>query len=69
MPARSLSIGSMMTMSEPGATRCQAVVTAKGKPGQCNQPASLDRGGHAVCLKHDRAVWLTYADADSVTAS
>jgi hypothetical protein len=45
-------------MTEPA--RCQAVTTVKGKPCQCDQPATADRGGHAVCLKHDRAVWIEY---------
>jgi hypothetical protein len=39
------------------------VITVKGKPGRCDQPATADRGGHAVCLKHDRAVWIEYAKA------
>jgi hypothetical protein len=46
---------------------CQAVVTTKGKPGRCDQPATANRlsasGGHAVCLKHDRAVWIEYVKA------
>jgi hypothetical protein len=41
--------------------RCQAVTTAKGKPCQCDQPATVERGGHAGCLKHDREVWIEYA--------
>jgi hypothetical protein len=35
------------------------------KPGKakfrCDQPATVERGGHAVCLKHDRVVWIEYA--------
>jgi hypothetical protein len=49
----------LMAMSE--AARCQAVTTVKGKPCQCDQPATVERGGHAVCLKHDRAMWIEYA--------
>jgi hypothetical protein len=40
------------------AARGQAVTM--GKPCRCDQPATADRGGHAVCLKHDRAVWIEY---------
>jgi hypothetical protein len=40
--------------------RCQAMTTVKGKSIRCDQPATADRGGHAVCLKHDRAVWIEY---------
>jgi hypothetical protein len=47
-------------MTDPAAARCEATTTVKGKPCQCNQPATADRGGHAVCLKHDRAVWIEY---------
>jgi hypothetical protein len=47
-----------MVMSE--AARCQAVITVKGKRSRCDQPATVERGGHAVCLKHDRAVWIEY---------
>jgi hypothetical protein len=46
-------------MTEP--PRCEATTTVKGKPCRCDQPATADRGGHAVCLKHDRAVWIEYA--------
>jgi hypothetical protein len=42
------------------AARCEATTTVKGKPVRCDQPATADRGGHAVCLKHDRAVWIEY---------
>jgi hypothetical protein len=49
------------------AARCEAMVTVKGKPGRCDQPATAVRlsasGGHAVCLKHDRAVWIEYVKA------
>jgi hypothetical protein len=51
----------------PATVTCQAVVTTKGKPGRCDQPATANRlsasGGHAVCLKHDRAVWIEYVKA------
>jgi hypothetical protein len=43
--------------------RCQAVTKVKGKPCRCDQPATADRGSHAVCLKHDRAVWIEYVQA------
>jgi hypothetical protein len=33
----------------------------KGKRCRCDEPATVERGGHAVCLKHDRAVWIEYA--------
>jgi hypothetical protein len=33
------------------------------QPGRCDQPATVDRGGHAVCLKHHRVVWIEYAQA------
>jgi hypothetical protein len=51
-----------MPMIEPAVStaRCEATVTVKGKPCQCDQPATTGRGGHAVCLKHDRAVWIGY---------
>jgi hypothetical protein len=51
-----------MPMTEPAVTtaRCEATTAVKGKPCQCDQPATADRGGHAVCLKHDRAVWIEY---------
>jgi hypothetical protein len=51
-----------MPMTETAVTtaRCEATVTVKGKPVRCDQPATADRGGHAVCLKHDRAVWIEY---------
>jgi hypothetical protein len=42
------------------AARCQAVTTEKGKPCQCDQPATTDRGGHTVRPKQDRAVWIEY---------
>jgi hypothetical protein len=48
----------LMPMTEPA--RCEAVVTVKGKPRRCDQPATADRGGHAVCPKHDRAAWIEY---------
>jgi hypothetical protein len=51
-------------MAEPvpafAPARCEATTTVKGKPCRCDQPATTDRGGHAVCLKHDRAVWIEY---------
>jgi hypothetical protein len=47
-------------MTDPAAARCEAVTTVKGKPCRCDQPATTDRGRHAVCLKHDRAVWIEY---------
>jgi hypothetical protein len=47
-------------MTDPAAARCEAVTTVKGKPVRCDQPATADRGGHAVCTKHDRAVWIEY---------
>jgi hypothetical protein len=53
--------GGSMLMTEPATVRCEAVTTVKGKPCRCDQPATADRGGHAVCLKHDRAVWIEYA--------
>jgi hypothetical protein len=61
MPASCASAG-LMPMTEPAVTtaRCEAVTMVKGKPCQCDQPATTDRGGHAVCLKHDRAVWIEY---------
>ena len=53
--------------SQPATVTCQAMVTTKGKPGRCDQPATAVRlsasGGHAVCLKHDRAVWIEYVKA------
>jgi hypothetical protein len=42
------------------AARCEATTTVKGKSVRCDQPAATDRGGHAVCPKHDRAVWIEY---------
>jgi hypothetical protein len=48
------------TAAAAATVTCQAMVTVKGKPGRCDQPAAADRGGHAVCLKHDRAVWIEY---------
>jgi hypothetical protein len=62
MPVRCASAISILMMSEPGKPgRCQAVTTAKGKPCQCDKPATVERGGHAGCLKHDQAVWIEYA--------
>jgi hypothetical protein len=61
MPARSTFVGSTPPMSEPAEpTRCQAVITVKGKRCCCDQPATVERGGHAVCLKHDRVAWIEY---------
>jgi hypothetical protein len=51
------------TAAAAATVTCQAVITVKGKPGRCDQPATSDRGGHAVCLKHDRAVWIEYVKA------
>jgi hypothetical protein len=51
------------TSTDTGMT-CQAMVTVKGKPRRCDQPATTTRlsvsGGRPVCLKHDRAVWVEY---------
>jgi hypothetical protein len=47
-------------MTDPVTTRCEAKVTVKGKPCRCDQPATADRSGRAVCLKHYRAVWIEY---------
>jgi hypothetical protein len=53
--------------ASPDFVTCQAVVTVKGKPGRCDQPATAVRlsasGGRPVCLKHDRAVWIDYVKA------
>jgi hypothetical protein len=51
-----------MPTTEPAVTigRCEATITVKGKRSRCDQPATADRGGRAVCLKHDRAVWIEY---------
>jgi hypothetical protein len=49
-------------MREPGKpARCQAVVTVKRKRCRCDQPATVERGEHAGCVKHDRGVWIEYA--------
>ena len=59
--------GITRSRSQPATVTCQAVVTSKGKPGRCDQPATATRlsasGGRAVCLKHDRAVWVDYVKA------
>jgi hypothetical protein len=30
----------------------------EGQALRCDQSAAVERGGHAVCLKRDQAVWI-----------
>jgi hypothetical protein len=69
--ATGTSTGITRSRAKPAAAAtvtCQAVVITKGKPCRCDQPATDNRlsasGGHAVCLKHDRAVWIEYVAAN-----
>jgi hypothetical protein len=41
--------------------RCEAIKVKPGKAkSRCDQPATVERGGHQVCTKHHRAVWIEY---------
>jgi hypothetical protein len=51
----------IMAQTPPGG--CHDPGRLKGRRCRCDQPATVERGGHAVCLKHDRAVWTEYFDA------
>jgi hypothetical protein len=55
----------MSPISERGKpVRCEAITAQPGKAkSRCDQNATVERDGHAVCLKHDRAVWIEYAKA------
>jgi hypothetical protein len=59
--------GTTCLRPQPATVTCQAMATVKGKPCRCDQPATATRlsasGGRAVCLKHDRAVWIEYVKA------
>jgi hypothetical protein len=59
-----------ISMANLPAPRCEAMTVKIGpgksrQPGRCDQPATGHRGGHAVCLKHDRVVWIEYAQPAS----
>jgi len=52
-------------MADEPASRCEAMTVKIGpgksrQPGRCDQLATAN-GGHAVCRKHDRVVWIEYA--------
>jgi hypothetical protein len=41
--------------------RCEAITAMPGKAkSRCGEQATVERGGHQVCAKHHRAVWIEY---------
>jgi hypothetical protein len=63
MPVPCASVGlTMPPIIERGKpVRCEAITAMPGKAkSQCDQPATVERGGNQVCAKHHRAVWIEY---------